>query len=385
MVYSYSRLNTFAECPRAFYHKYMEGRPTPGGVPAKIGKIFHFAMRLIFGEGYTPGEAVYASILEERGLPQGEKPYKIVRMAESAYFRVEALLHNDESDILTEQHIVQTITDGKEQREFQAYLDIVIDNPGLDQLILCDFKTSWQPFLARDSIQLAIYAHLFKQMRCGITASDFRGRLIFPRCKTIEDNDVTFAPEFVERGVKWAFDQIYAIEARDPKVMAEWEMKPGKGCDYCPFIGLCSSGLVENLPVSGEPKNMEEAKAIGQYLFLQDQTIKRMKKALKAFATRRNTYIPIKGGAWENSVGTSNPKVPISILLQYAKEHGKDPAEVLSGDNTKVAEWIKEDKTGFLAANTSYSKPKSTFKFVPGIAEDEHIENPNVEERRQNV
>ncbi|WP_047155070.1 PD-(D/E)XK nuclease family protein [Aneurinibacillus tyrosinisolvens] len=377
-TYSFSRLDLYAKCPRAFFHKYAEGRPTPGGTPAKIGKIFHFAMKLVYGDGYSPSEAVYSSILEERGMPEGEFSYKLVQMVERAYYRVEQLFHNEESDVMTEQHIVHTITDGKEERDFQAYLDIIVDNPGLDQLILVDFKTTWQPFLARDSMQLAIYAHLFEQMRSGITAGDFRGRLIFPRCNRSEDNEVIFVPENVDRGVKWAFEQIYAIESRDPSIAAEWEMKSGKHCEYCPFVNLCSSGLLNNLPACGEPANMEEAQAIGQYLFFQEQAIKTMKNGLKSFVTRQKAPIYIEGGAWETVQGTSNPKVPTSILLQYAREHGKDPEEVLAGNNDKVAQWITEDTTGFLSSNATYTKPRSSFKFNPKAKASAQAQTENV-------
>jgi hypothetical protein len=91
----------------------------------------------------------------------------------------------------------------------------------------------------------------------------------------------------------------------------------------------------------------------------------------------RKKTIPIQSGAWESVLGTSNPKVPTSILLQYARENGKDAEEVLSGNNDKVAQWISEDTTWLLASNATYTKPRSSFKFNPKPKASEEVKTEN--------
>ncbi|KIV58918.1 hypothetical protein AM501_24050 [Aneurinibacillus migulanus] len=361
-IYSFSRLKLFHDCPRAFYHKYIERRPTPSGIPATIGKIFHFAMKLVIEQGYSPEEAIFFSIYEATGLPEGEKAENLTKMVKRAYYRVRSLTQFEEQvDIFSEMHIKIQIN---KERYVQGFLDIVIDNPATDELLIIDFKSSWSPFPAFESQQLPVYGYLFKMMRNGVVSGTMKGRLIFPRCSEDKDSEIIFTEETLNRAEVFLIETIEQVEALNPNVMDEWNMTNNKKhCEYCPFVSLCAGGFVEGLPSDGVPKDATEAIQIGEYLHLQSRILKNMKNGLKSFV-QKNGPVSVSGGQWKQVLGEKKPKVPKNILIEFAKKQEMNITDVLKSDNTTLKKWIEEDETGFLKSHVSWTNPRNNFLFV---------------------
>lgn len=361
MVYSFSRLSTFERCERAFYHKYIEMRPDPAGAPAVIGKIFHRAMELVVHHGFEPEDAVSASIYEHNGLPEGETASNMIYMVRRAYERLRLKKVNDEfTDIISELHLRVETDEGI----LQGYLDIVIDSPAEDTVEINDFKTTWQPFEAQESKQLKLYAWMYKQMRGGFVASNFIGKLIFPRRKEFADSVVVFKDEELEEAYLWAAGLIKQIESKDKHNMDEWKMTGDrKICEHCPFVGLCASGFTYKLPNDGQPKDDLEAAAIGEYLRLQQVAIKRMKEGLKSYC-KKNGDIEINGGKWAFTKSEPKPKLPVDSIKKYAEKNKKELDKIFKIDGNTLKKWIEEDPTGELARKAEWTNPRKTFNFV---------------------
>lgn len=368
-VYSYSRLSLFDQwCERAFYHKYIELRPEPSGLPAKIGKIFHDAMNKLLSEGYSPEEAVFFSIYEHDGLPEGEKDIFLIAMVNRAYKRIQKY-SDDYSDVLSELHLVVDIGNG---RKLQGFLDIIVDDPVNDEVLINDFKTSWQPFSAVNSKQLRLYAWMFEKMRGGYVGSSFKGKLIFPRYDESSDSEIVFTRENMDEAYNWTIRVIEEIESRDPSNIEDWSMTTDRSkCGNCSRSTLCSGGFLEGLPGDGIAMDRDEATKIGDYILMHELAIKRMKDGLKMFV-KDNGAVPVQGGRWKFVQSEPNPKIPIAVLQQYAEDHGLNPEDVLTSDSQTVKKWIGEDSTGFLKAQATWTTPRNSFKYE----EDEKPEKP---------
>ncbi|MFS0558799.1 PD-(D/E)XK nuclease family protein [Brevibacillus sp. 179-C9.3 HS] len=360
-VYSHSQLNLAEKCDRAYFHKYIEGRPEPSGLPARVGKIFHEAISIHINEGYSPEDAVFIAIYKQNGLPDGERDYFLINMVKKMSRRI-AQCHGEHADIFSEMHL--KINLAEVDREIQGYLDIVLDDPASDTLAIWDFKTSWYPFSATATKQLPLYGMMYKEMRGGYVPSNYKGILIFPRCSDEDDSEIVLTDEIMNEARVWAVELIRKIEAKDPTNIDDWKMTTNRSnCEFCSRAALCAGGLINGLPTNGYPKDDAEAKAIGEYLLAQELAIKRMKDGLKAFE-KQNGPVQVRGGRWTHVRGEANPSIDMSIIRQYAQEHGIDLLTLTKLEAKAIKDLIEGDATGVLRTQAKWSTPRSTFKFV---------------------
>lgn len=358
--YSYSRLSMFEGCERQFFHKYIEGRPYPSNAPMKLGKIFHRAIESVIVEGYSPEEAAYYAAYEEGGLPENEKMSILLAMLYKAYRRIP---DDEYLNVSSETHMEAELENGA---ILQGFVDVVIDDPSSDTIEIWDFKTSWRSTIAEDSKQLALYGWLFKTMRGGIVAENFRGRLVFPRLKQEEgDSVVEFQDTHIEEATTWAVDLIEKIESKDLLNMSDWNQAKDKSkCEYCPFATLCSSGFIASLPSDGVPATVDEAERIGAFILSQEQTIKKMKEGLKQYA-KEHDGVMIGTGKFDFIESDPNPKIEdVQSLIDFAVKHELDINTVLKPDSNTLKDWVKGDTTGELKSKISWTKPRKTFRFV---------------------
>lgn len=358
-VYSHSRLTTFENCMRMGFHKYIEGRPEPSGMPAIIGKIFHSAFSKVINEGHSPDDSVMASIYENGGLPEGERASDLVRMTEYAFRRISAL-QGEFSDITSETHLKIEVAPGI---IVQAYLDLIIEDPANDEVIIADLKTTWAPFEASSTKQLPLYGLLFKVMRGGFVPATFKGRLIFPRVANA-DSEIIFTDELLEQTREWIVNLVQKIEAAGTNMNNYPMTDDRRTCEYCPFASLCAAGYVNGLPGDGIPKDDAEAALIGQYLLFQEQALKRMKEGLKAYVKTTKTPVDLPMGSWDYKQSEPTPKIPIDVLRQFADDHCLNVDDVITADSKKVKEWVESDVTGFLKSQATYTNSRSTFAFT---------------------
>ncbi|MGF7033481.1 hypothetical protein J2T17_004429 [Paenibacillus mucilaginosus] len=357
-VYSYSRLMTTQDCMRMFFYKYIEGRPDPSGMPAKIGKIFHDGFRKVLNEGFSPEDAVMSSTYEHGGLPEGERASDLVRMTLHTYRRLSEI-QGEFADVTSEVHLQVEIAPGI---TVQGYLDIIIEDPSQDEVIIADAKTTWSPFDAGKTRQLPLYGLLFKEMRGGFLPASFRGRLMFTRFSEA-DSEIVLTDELLEETRQWVIDTVAKVEAAGEDVANFPRTRDRKKCEYCPYATLCAAGFVDGLPGDGLPKDEEEAAEIGQYILLQELAIKRMKEGLKSYLKAAEKPLELPMGRWEFTKSEPSPKVPIEVLRQFAADHGLDENEVLIADSKKVKAWVESDVTGFLRSQATYTSPRTTFGF----------------------
>lgn len=355
--WSYSRLSMFGDCERMYFYKYILGLPYPSNPPMQVGKVFHTAIELMIREGYAPSDALYYSIGVNGGLPEGEKAYYVQSMLKRAYDRLPQLEY---VEISSEMHLEVKTTKGI----VHGYVDVIIDDPASDVIEIWDFKTSWYSYPANTHIQLALYGWLYKQIR-GYVGSVFKGRLVFPRLDSQEDSEIVFTEEKLNEAKNWLVRQILKIESKDPSNMEDWAMcKNRKKCDYCPFAARCASGLLANLPGTGEPKSKEEASSIGEYILAQETAIKKMKSGMKKYV-EENGSVPVGTGAWLIDPGKQNPKCEdVESLIDYAQRNKLDVKEAVNANAKTLEKWLAEDTTGELKQLISYGNGRKSFKYV---------------------
>ncbi|GGG18497.1 RecB family exonuclease [Paenibacillus abyssi] len=358
-VYSHSRLTTYEACMRMGFHKYVEGRPDPSGLPAIVGKIFHAAFNKVISDGHSPDDAVFASIYEQGGLPEGVRASDLIRMTEFTFRRVSAI-QGEFADITSEVHLQLEVAPGI---IVQAYLDLIIEDPANDEVLISDLKTSWAPFEAHTTKQLPLYGLLFKEMRGGFVPSSFRGMLIFSRHSNA-DSEIEFTEELLEETRQWVVELVGRIEAAGTDINNFPMTEDRRKCENCPFTTLCASGYVQGLPGDGVPKDDAEAVLIGQFILFQELALKRMKEGLKAHVKNTQKPIDLPMGQWDFKQSEPSPKIPVEVLRQFAEDHELNVDDVITADNKKVKEWIESDVTGFLKSQATYTSPRSTFSFT---------------------
>lgn len=373
MIYSHSRLLTFDNCMRQGYYQYKEHRPSPSGLPATTGKIFHLSIAYVIKDGFSPDIASYTSIYEHNGLPEGETASGIIRLTKQAYERVLAM-ESEYTETFSENHIIVEIAPGV---EVQGYLDIIIDDPANDELTIADFKTSWVGYAADKTHQLRLYGLLYKIYKNYIP-SKFKGKLIFPRLSAEFDSEIVFTDEMLEETRTWALEIIKRIEEAGNDINNHPMTSNKRNCELCPFISLCASGYSGLLPNSGEPSDHIEAGLIGEYILLQEQSIKRMKEGLKQYI-KSTESVEISKGIWEFKESEPSPKIDLILLQEYANKNGIPFTRLVSVDSKKLKELLDEDTNGELKNLVTYTTPRNSFVFTVNEANNDFFEGDDYE------
>lgn len=357
-VWSYSRLTSFERCQRSFYHKYVEGRPTPSSAPMMTGKIFHLAIQLMITEGYSPDEAISYAVYQEGELPHGEKQTFIEWML----YRVYDILPKDSYvDVTSELHLEVKTAKGL----VQGYLDIIIDDPRTNTTEIWDFKTGWTTTKAEKSRQLKVYAYLFHQMRRGMVGKNFIGKLIFPRIKEEKEmiSSLVITQDDMTEAKEWLEDTITTIEMKNALNRLDWEKtKERSNCQTCPFVSLCAGDYIHDLPSDGIPKDSLEAELIGSFILEQEQVLRNLKSGLKKWVKAEGN-ITVGNGQWFMNESVPKPKVDVEKLAIYAKNYDLNLMEVIKPDTQSVEKWLKEDENGDLEAIVTWTKPRETLTF----------------------
>lgn len=349
---------------RQGYYMYKENRPSPSGLPAIVGKIFHQSIHYVVHHGYDPEIATYASVYEHNGLPEGENMAYMIQLTERAYDRV-LDMQSEYAELTSELHVLVEIAPGI---EVQAYLDIIVDDPSADELIISDFKTSWVSYAANKTHQLRLYGLLFKILR-GYVPSVFKGKLIFPRLSKEEDQEIVFTDEMLEETRQWALNVIKAIEEAGSDIHKHPMTTNKRNCELCPYVNLCASDYLEHIPAAGLPSDHIEAELIGEYLVLQELTLKRMKEGLKEYVKGTDAVATTKG-TWEFKSSEPSPKIDIQALKGYADLHHIDFLKLVNIDSKKLKELIENDATGELQGLVKYTNPRQTFVFTTSSEDD---------------
>ena len=166
MIYSYSRLKRYADCPAAFQYKYLYEMAEAPTEPLILGKTIHTAIQLYLS-GADIQTAVDSAILQEAEIPvdHGE----VIRMVQHPIVtRISGGQVEERLSIpLDDEGLIQ----------FQGYIDWYRELPdGTVQLI--DWKTNRSKYDPTDNHQLGLYSWYLSQIT---GATEINAELVFLR------------------------------------------------------------------------------------------------------------------------------------------------------------------------------------------------------------
>ena len=286
MIYSYSRLKRYADCPASFQYKYlyeMEELPTE---PLVLGKTVHTAIQL-----YLTGTELKTSV-EQAILQEGELP-----------------VDRDEVLRLVDHPMVKGIQSGEiEQRfqipldregmiQFQGYIDWHEELPS-GAVKLIDWKSNRQKYMPTDNHQLGLYSWYLSRVT-GATEVD--AELVFLRYPYTDSRQAyTYTNIEMEEARKWAL--VLATEIEDKVAELNFldggedghlfPATPGKACQHCSHASLCIKS-VNVAPVRVDDR--VDAERVAAEVIRLEAALSDMKDNLKAWAKDNGYYKPNKG------------------------------------------------------------------------------------------
>ncbi|QKY69413.1 PD-(D/E)XK nuclease family protein [Lentibacillus sp. CBA3610] len=225
MIFSFSRLNLYEQCPFRFYNKYILGKDEPVTQPLALGKAVHQAIDDKIN-GLSHEEAVlngYAAADFHKELKQQE----ISELVDRAPIQ----LNMGE----TEMYFKLPLADEANAPEIQGYIDLYEDG------IITDWKTNRVSYNITANKQLALYAWAISQIEDLKTV---KGVLNFLRFK--KESSHTFTVDDMEKARKWALELAKEINEKEGLLKIQphdykklYPAKPSRLCSHCPFAKSC--------------------------------------------------------------------------------------------------------------------------------------------------
>ncbi|WP_382391922.1 RecB family exonuclease [Lentibacillus juripiscarius] len=226
MIFSFSRLNLYKQCPNRFYNKYVLEKDEPMTQPLALGKAVHKAIEDKIN-GIPHQESIlngYAEANFHEELTQSE----IADLVEKA--PVQSAMGD------TETYFKLKLADEANAPQLQGFIDLIQPNGRIT-----DWKTNRVPYKTLDNHQLALYAWVVSQLK-GLHSVE--GCLYFIRFRK-ESNHV-FTPEEMEQARQWALDTANEINGRLALLKSHpdnagmlFPAHPSKLCRHCPFAWEC--------------------------------------------------------------------------------------------------------------------------------------------------
>ncbi|WP_245001163.1 RecB family exonuclease [Caldalkalibacillus thermarum] len=231
LIFSFSRLSLYEQCPYRFYLKYIEEREEPVTKPLALGKAVHKAIeKIIAGDSFE--EAVTAGIIEVDFHPEVERE-EIEKLVQKAPVQPDMGK--------TEVHFELPLAPFPSAPRIQGYIDLIVD--GENETAFVDWKTNWKTYDVFATMQMPLYAWAISEMR-GL--EEVEGNLYFLRFG--QKCGHTFTIEEMENARQWALEQareiedhLFLLELESEKVDRIFPAKPSSACQHCPFVMECYS------------------------------------------------------------------------------------------------------------------------------------------------
>lgn len=273
MIYSYSRLKCYADCPASFQYKYLFEIPDHPTEALILGKTVHAAIQQILN-----GMDINAAI--DRAMQEAELPidrYEVEKLTQ----------HSAVSEVFggnVEQHLTTPLDDDG-SIQFQGYIDWwsrLQDG----SIHLIDWKTNRQQYHPKDNHQLGLYTWYLRQVT---DVKEINAELVFLRFnrETCRQSH-SYTLHETEQARQWALG--LAIEIEDK--VAEWSLqndgldtdlfpaKPGVHCQHCSYASLCiESAQIRPLEVN----DRADAKKVAAEIIRLEAALGDMKDKLKAW------------------------------------------------------------------------------------------------------
>src|SRR5699024_5959541 len=186
MIFSFSRLNLYEQCPYRFYNKYILGKDEPMTQPLALGKAVHQAIDDKIN-GLSHDEAVlngYAAAAFHEELEQQEISELVERVP------IQPNMGG------TEVYFKLPLADETDAPEIQGYIDLYSPDG-----VITDWKTNRNYYDITENRQLALYAWAISQIK-GLETVE--GVLYFLRYK--KESSHSFTVDDMEKARLWALE-----------------------------------------------------------------------------------------------------------------------------------------------------------------------------------
>lgn len=226
MIFSFSRLSLYEQCPFRFYQKYVLQKDEAVTLPLALGKAVHKAI-----ESEIRGEA------RDQAIMKG--------FIESDFH--EELTYKDISDLVerapikknmgeTETYFKLPLSSEKNAPMLQGYVDVVQPRGSI-----VDWKTNRIPYDVKESHQVALYAWAISQLK---NLKTVRGSYYFLRFR--RESSFLFTHKEMEEARLWALKKSNEIKEKmdlyyffPEKYKDIYPAKPSRFCNHCPFSAEC--------------------------------------------------------------------------------------------------------------------------------------------------
>ncbi|WP_418626676.1 PD-(D/E)XK nuclease family protein [Anaerosinus sp.] len=275
MIYSYSRLKRYADCPASFQYKYLYEMPELPTEPLVLGKTVHTAIQLYL-TGTELQNAVDQAILQEAELPVDRD--EVLRLVEHPMVR------KIQSGQVEQQFLIPLDREGVIQ--LQGYIDWYEQLPS-GAVKLIDWKSNRQKYAPTDNHQLGLYSWYLSQVT-GATEVD--AELLFLRYPYADSRQAyTYTSVEMEEARKWALTLATEIEDKVAELnlldggddVNLFPAIPGKHCQTCSHASLCIKSVQIN-PVKIDDE--VDAQRVAAEVIRLESATSEMKEHLKAWA-----------------------------------------------------------------------------------------------------
>ncbi len=227
MIFSYSRLNMYDECPFRFFKKYVEGYEEPTTLPLALGKAVHKTVEdKINGVGHS--EAVLNGYAESEFHP--EVTYKEISELASR-----AKIYPNMG--MTEVYFELPLDDCENAPKIRGYIDVL----GYDGKFITDWKTNRVMYDVLDTFQIGLYAWATHKI---YQVSKVVGTLFFLRFRKASTH--VFDLMDMEKARIWALGLATSIDSKldlyamvPEHVEKIFPARPSSNCRHCPFALEC--------------------------------------------------------------------------------------------------------------------------------------------------
>jgi hypothetical protein len=229
LIFSFSRLSLYEQCPFRFYLKYVEEREEPVSKPLALGKAVHKGIEMMI-QGHDLEKAVLAGFVEADFHPEVERE-ELQNLIQKA--PVQPGIGE------TEVHFELPLAPSLSAPRIQGYIDLLVEEE--NGIWFVDWKTNWRTYNVFDTMQLPLYAWAVGTMK-GL--GEVGGSLYFLRFG--QKYGHTFTEEEMENARHWAYvrareieDRLFLLELEPESRDQLFPAKPSSYCHHCPFAIEC--------------------------------------------------------------------------------------------------------------------------------------------------
>jgi len=341
MPVSYSRANSFEECPARFKAEHIDKIKAPEPLYFTVGRFMHDVMdayvkKLIWMKVQSDF-ALAAEIFEAAWSKRGNIPEALYPDLYDMLCKGREMVVLEDPAQVVGSEIDLALTDGWTKTTWLAkdvFLRMKIDRLDVRPdwtVVVVDYKTGHSIEDAQGSMQLKLYGLGVKTLVPN--AGKIEARLLYLRNRAVSVCEVADAD--IEEARRWILAVSERIEAA--RRQDAWPATPGRACANCPLFDGCEARkkATSDLP----PTNGEEAAALLARWILVDKERKDLKERLQA-------WISVNGPISHNGMTARlSPviakKLPVGALSGILEKAGEVSSEYLKADEQALRELVR--------------------------------------------